>query len=190
MNSLEEDYTVKEKLMINKHCKCGWCNIDTKRIYQLKDGRFLCLACASKHFECVNTKMQKHIQEIQSGLKKKKEKIQRLIEATCEHKNQYNTGYVTGNGEGTIKEIWNCPDCHKRLYMSSTHLQRKVELLDHKIKSYMLKGTDNPCGCGSNVFHLESDDNHVYGVCNACKSDIYEYTDYFNFKEWKIKDSD
>ena len=35
---------------------------------------------------------------------------------------------------------------------------------------------NNPCGCGSNCYHLEYDrsDDKIYCVCNGCKSDIYE----------------
>lgn len=33
---------------------------------------------------------------------------------------------------------------------------------------------NNPCGCGSNCYHYEYDGEKIYGVCNACKTDIYE----------------
>lgn len=34
----------------------------------------------------------------------------------------------------------------------------------------------NHCGCGSNCYHYEYDkkDNKIYGVCNCCRTDIYE----------------
>jgi len=37
----------------------------------------------------------------------------------------------------------------------------------------------NPCGCGSNCYHYEYDEenNKIYGVCNSCKTIIYEVKD-------------
>lgn len=42
--------------------------------------------------------------------------------------------------------------------------------------SYVIDGgsTYNPCGCGSNVYHLEYDGKTIFGVCNVCEKDIYE----------------
>ena len=42
--------------------------------------------------------------------------------------------------------------------------------------SYVLDGGKayNPCGCGSNVYHLEYDEKTIFGVCNVCGKDIYE----------------
>lgn len=39
----------------------------------------------------------------------------------------------------------------------------------------------NPCGCESNCFHYEYDkaSNKIYGVCNACHTDIYEVKEDF-----------
>lgn len=41
--------------------------------------------------------------------------------------------------------------------------------------SYIVDGgaTYNPCGCGSNVYHLEYDGKTIFGVCNVCEKDIY-----------------
>jgi hypothetical protein len=59
----------------------------------------------------------------------------------------------------------------------------------NRMKQYYLDDRDsihtyfthdrNPCGCGSNCYHKEydPDDEKVYGVCNACNMDIYEYED-------------
>ena len=46
----------------------------------------------------------------------------------------------------------------------------------------------NPCGCGSNCFHYEYDenDNLIYGVCNACNTDIYVVRE--EYKEEKLKE--
>lgn len=53
---------------------------------------------------------------------------------------------------------------------------------------------NNPCECGSNCYHYEYDriDNKIYGVCNACGTDIYEVREeYMNEKlqigKWLIK---
>lgn len=62
---------------------------------------------------------------------------------------------------------------------------------DESIWSYFVPGENNPCGCGSNCYHLEYDGANVFGVCNACESDIYEvkpeYTEqYLKDGIWKF----
>ena len=46
-----------------------------------------------------------------------------------------------------------------------------------EIWNYFIIGVRNPCGCGSNCFHYEYDGKKIYGVCNACNTDIYELND-------------
>ena len=61
---------------------------------------------------------------------------------------------------------------------------RKVECKDGKNIDYWFKGEYNPCKCGSNLFHHELDENNrLFGVCNACGKDIYE----FKFDESVLK---
>ena len=50
-------------------------------------------------------------------------------------------------------------------------------MLDGEIQSFMVKGQRNPCGCGSNIYHQQSDGVKTFGVCNACNRDIYEIED-------------
>lgn len=62
---------------------------------------------------------------------------------------------------------------------------------DGGIWSYYVSGQMNPCGCGSNCYHYEYDGRRVYGVCNACKKDIYEVvpryeSDYLTKGVWKM----
>lgn len=47
---------------------------------------------------------------------------------------------------------------------------------------------DHNCGCGSNVCHLEYDvrDKIIYGVCNACGSQVYTYKD--EYVDEKLKE--
>ena len=56
--------------------------------------------------------------------------------------------------------------------------KRKIQYCEDGVlcHSYVLDGgkTFNPCGCGSNVYHLEYDGKTIFGVCNACGKDIYE----------------
>lgn len=66
-------------------------------------------------------------------------------------------------------------------------MKRKIKLLNGEIQSYWMGGERNPCGCGSNVFHLENDEYNTYGVCNSCKLDIYLYDEQIEFDEWKWK---
>lgn len=94
---------------------CGWCNKETPTIYKLKDGKYLCLECATKHYEYVNEKMERYIETIRSGLNKKKNKLNDFKQAMCQHENIINTNYCVGTGKN-IKTIWQCPDCGKRLY--------------------------------------------------------------------------
>lgn len=97
--------------------KCGWCGEETKPIYRLKDGRFLCVVCAEKHYNYVVNKMEQHIQEVKNGLNKKSKKLTELKQAMCKHENAFDTDYVTGFGEN-MKYIWKCPDCGKTIYIS------------------------------------------------------------------------
>jgi len=48
---------------------------------------------------------------------------------------------------------------------------------DGKVVTFMVPGERNPCGCGSNCFHqqYDVDEDITYGVCNACRIDIYTY---------------
>lgn len=46
-----------------------------------------------------------------------------------------------------------------------------------KIWCYYSSDSLNPCGCGSNCYHYEFDGKKIYGVCNACDTDIYEVKD-------------
>lgn len=58
------------------------------------------------------------------------------------------------------------------------NLSRKTQYYDKPqddtIWCYFVKGVSNPCGCGSNCYHYEYNGEKIYGVCNACKTDIYE----------------
>lgn len=93
---------------------CGWCKAETQQIYKLKDGKFLCLECATKHYDCVEKKMEDYIDQIKNGLKKKRNKLQRFKEAMCKHENAINTNYYVGINPS--KYIWRCPDCGKTIY--------------------------------------------------------------------------
>lgn len=56
-------------------------------------------------------------------------------------------------------------------------MERKIQYYNDKpdkIWCYFIKGQMNPCNCGGNCFHYEYDGVKIIGVCNACKSDIYE----------------
>lgn len=63
--------------------------------------------------------------------------------------------------------------------------KRKIELIKGKIKNYWINGEKNPCGCGSHVYHCETDGHILYGVCNACYTDIYYIEGNINFTEWR-----
>ena len=67
-------------------------------------------------------------------------------------------------------------------------MKRKIKLLDGEIESFWIKSERNPCGCGSNVFHIVDDGLHIIGVCNSCSLDIYEYKEREEFNEWKYED--
>ena len=57
-------------------------------------------------------------------------------------------------------------------------MKRKIQHYENEeegIWCYFIKGQMNPCNCGSNCYHHEYDNIKLYGVCNACKQDIYEY---------------
>lgn len=67
---------------------------------------------------------------------------------------------------------------------------RKTQHDEYGIKSYMVKGERNNCGCGSNCYHYQYDGEDVIGVCNACGKDIHiildEYKeDYLSRGVWK-----
>lgn len=100
--------------MNSRTIKCGWCSKDTLRVYRLKDGKYLCLECATKHYNCVNEKMLKHIETIKNGLHKKEQKLKLLQQASCKHESAFNTGYSVGTNN--VKEIWRCPNCEKTIY--------------------------------------------------------------------------
>lgn len=101
--------------MKNRTVKCNWCDKDTKNVYQLKDKSWLCLECATKHYNFVKDKMEKHIKTIEVGLDKKKEKLYKFKQAECIHENAINTKYCVGMGDN-VKTIWQCPDCGKIIY--------------------------------------------------------------------------
>jgi len=65
---------------------------------------------------------------------------------------------------------------------------RKVKLKDGEIESFWYKEDMNPCGCGSNLFHEVYDGKHLYGACNSCDTDIYEFKfeqEYIEKSEWR-----
>jgi hypothetical protein len=65
--------------------------------------------------------------------------------------------------------------------------KRKVKLKDGEVESFWYKENKNPCGCGSNVFHKELEGIRLFGVCNACDEDLYEFSyeeDYIENSEW------
>lgn len=62
--------------------------------------------------------------------------------------------------------------------------KRKKKLKNGVVEGFFRKGVRNPCGCGSNCFHKEDDGVTTYGVCNACKQDIYEYEERDISGEW------
>ena len=57
--------------------------------------------------------------------------------------------------------------------------KRKVQYYEdsNNIWCYYSSDSLNPCGCGSNCYHYEFDGKKIYGVCNACDTDIYEVKD-------------
>lgn len=63
--------------------------------------------------------------------------------------------------------------------IASIQPKRKIQYYDSgkQYHTYMVGGDRNPCGCGSNCYHLEYDGEKIYGVCNACDTDIYEIKD-------------
>ena len=80
------------------------------------------------------------------------------------------------------KDWW----CYDKLIDSITK-KRKFQYYDdgEYYHNYLVNGENNPCGCGSNVYHLEYDGKKIYGVCNACNTDIYEYKDEYIEEELK-----
>lgn len=63
--------------------------------------------------------------------------------------------------------------------IASIQPKRKIQYYDsgNQYHTYMAGRDRNPCGCGSNCYHLEYDGEKIYGVCNACGIDIYEIKD-------------
>lgn len=101
--------------MKDKACYCGWCKKETKKVYQLKDRRWLCLECATKHYDCINEKMENYIETIRVSLNKKKDKLYEFKQAECKHENAIDTGYCVGMGDN-CRYIWRCNDCGKTIY--------------------------------------------------------------------------
>ena len=99
----------------NTICGCSWCGKETVKAYQLKDKSYLCLTCAVKHYNSVNTRMENHIKLIRQGLYKKRDKLDKFKQMECKHENTVSTGYSVGFGEN-MKHIWKCPDCNKTIY--------------------------------------------------------------------------
>lgn len=64
-----------------------------------------------------------------------------------------------------------------------------IETQDGKVKDYIIKGQNNPCGCGSNVFYRANmtKARKTLGVCNACNETIYEYKEYQEFEGYEFK---
>ena len=74
----------------------------------------------------------------------------------------------------------------QKLYLDNHKKSRRLTQCyedSNNIWCYYDGDENNPCGCGSNCYHYEYDliDKKIYGVCNACGTDIYEvkeeYTD-------------
>ncbi len=40
------------------------------------------------------------------------------------------------------------------------------------VKSRVMFNSNNTCGCGCNLYHLEYDGSEVFTVCNSCEKDI------------------
>ena len=55
--------------------------------------------------------------------------------------------------------------------------KRIPRLIDGELETFMVQGERNPCGCGYNCFQqqYDVDEDITYGVCNACRRDIYTY---------------
>ncbi|WP_270466983.1 hypothetical protein [Butyribacter intestini] len=56
---------------------------------------------------------------------------------------------------------------------------RQMSHENGKVWCYYSSDSLNPCGCGSNCYHYEFDGKKIYGVCNACDTDIYEMKNEF-----------
>lgn len=65
--------------------------------------------------------------------------------------------------------------------IASIQPKRKIQYYDNgkQYHTYMVGRDRNPCGCGSNCYHYEFDGKKIYGVCNACGTDIYEMKNEF-----------
>ncbi len=64
------------------------------------------------------------------------------------------------------------------------NMKRKTKLKDGEVEAFWIKGERNPCGCGGNVFFVQDDGKKMYGVCSACKRDIYEHIERDVSGEW------
>jgi hypothetical protein len=65
---------------------------------------------------------------------------------------------------------------------------RKIQYynnIDNGVWCYFVSGEKNPCGCRSNCYHYEYDEETIIGVCNACDRDIYEVNE--EYKEEKLE---
>ena len=78
------------------------------------------------------------------------------------YKPEYNCWY--GNGRSFMAEI-----CEIVEDETKRRNKRLVQMLDNgeTVESYLYIG-GNPCGCGSNCYHLEYDGNEMFTKCNAC----------------------
>lgn len=93
-----------------------------------------------------------------------------------------------------MKKLFNkaCEQCDKleKENMELTDLNELIDSItdkrktqcyedDGKVWCYYSRDSLNPCGCGSNCYHYEFDGKKIYGVCNACDTDIYEMKNEF-----------
>lgn len=67
-------------------------------------------------------------------------------------------------------------------------MNRKIKYKDGEIHQFMVKGSINPCNCGSNVYHIEMKGDVQYGVCNACGKDIYDIIKPYDTNEFQDKE--
>lgn len=88
------------------------------------------------------------------------------------HKNDHQTLIAYSRAEA----FDNCQFVQKESSILLPFRARKIQCYDESkdIWCYYDGKNRNPCGCGSNCYHYEYDGEKIYGVCNACKADIYE----------------
>ena len=102
--------------------------------------------------------------------------------------------YTAETDTGYYEEIYSCVIAWMPLptpYQSEKINKRKIKFKNGEIECFWEKGKRNPCKCGSNLFHEEYSGTHIYGVCNACDMDIYEFKfdkEYIQKSEWKDKE--